>query len=419
MKLTSKYNRTTLLIAVIVIITAGIAYYLSISYILTDQVNHLLTGEEKEIFEYVQANQKLPEVYDSDVQRIVLTPVGEHHITRRYADTPFFNKKENSYESGRALISSIRAKGQNYKIQILESRVETDDLIEAIFGITIGMILALIFVLYVTNRVVLRRLWRPFYNILAKIHLFNLRDAPEIEIVPTEIDEFRQLNEAVSTMSLKVKNDYENLKAFTDNAAHELFTPIAIINSKLDTLIQQTELSEKQGKLVSDIYHTCGRLTRLNKSLLLLVKVENKLVKDEQQINMKEMITSMVDQFDELFRDKNLRVNCQAEDLTLFTSFYMMEILVNNLLTNAIRHNRVGGLINIRLTRNGLMVQNTGEGEALDSEHIFKRFNKSAESEGSGLGLTISQQICQNMGFNLTYKFIPPLHSFNVAFNRA
>lgn len=418
MKLTSKYNRTTLLLAIIVIVTAGIAYYFSISYILTDQVDHLLSSQEKEIVEYVQANQELPDVYDSDAQRIVLTPAKDH-IVRRYTDTPFFNKKENSYEPGRVLISSVKLKGQNYKIHILESKVETNDLIEAIFAITLGMILSLILVLYVVNRVVLGQLWKPFYNILSKIQVFNLHDAPAIETVPTEIDEFRELNEAVSAMSLKVKTDYDNLKVFTDNAAHELFTPIAIINSKLDTLIQQTELSDKQGKLVSDIYHTCGRLTRLNKSLLLLVKVENRLIKDDQQINMKDMIISMVDQFDELFRDKNLRVNCQVEDITLFTSLYQMEILVNNLLTNAIRHNRVGGLINIRLTGNGLMVQNTGEGEALNSEDIFKRFNKSAGSEGSGLGLTISRQICQNMGFSLVYKFVPPLHSFNVAFNRS
>lgn len=419
MKLTSKYNRTTLLITIIVIITAGISYYLSISFILTDQVSHLLSSEEKEIFDYVQANHELPDVYDTDAQKIVLTPVKDRVVVRRFTDTPFFNKQGNNYEAGRALISSVNVNGQNYKIQILESKVETEDLIQAVFGITTGMILTLILVLSVTNRLALRQLWKPFYEILAKIKLFTLSDAPVIEIVPTEIDEFRELNEAVNAMSLKVKTDYEDLKAFTDNAAHELFTPIAIINSKLDTLIQQTELSEKQSKLVSDIYHNCGRLTNLNKSLLLLVKVENKLVKDEQLVNMKDLVTGMVNRFEELFRDKELRVNCQAQDVELFTSFYLMEILVNNLLTNAIRHNRVGGLINIRLTGSGLMVQNTGEGEALDSEDIFKRFNKSAGSEGSGLGLTISRQICQNMGFSLIYKFVPPLHSFNVAFNRS
>jgi len=418
MRLSVKYNRTTLLITIPLILIAGIVYYLSISYILTDQVTHLLNSEEKEIYDYVDINHHLPQVFETNTQKIVLTPVKDDHIERRFTDTPFYNKKQGNYEAGRALISSIKVNGQNYKIQILESKVETEDLIQAIFAITLGLILVLILVLLITNRLILNRLWKPFYDTLSKIQLFNLKDMPAVEAANTDIDEFRELNEAVNKMSLKVKTDYEDLKAFTENAAHELLTPVAIINSKLDTLIQNTELSEKQSKLVSDMYQTVTRMTRLNKSLLLLVKVENKLIKDTQPVDLKKMITEMVDQFEELFHDKELVVNCRLDKNVIEASYYLMEILINNLLINAIRHNYLGGMVNIKLTANSLRVQNTGDDKALNNEDIFKRFNKSSDSEGSGLGLTICRQICQTSGFDLTYSFTASLHTFNINFSK-
>jgi len=124
----------------------------------------------------------------------------------------------------------------------------------------------------------------------------------------------------------------------------------------------------------------------------------------------------MLIQFEEIFLDKELKVIADLGEKELNTSTYLIDILLNNLLGNAIRHNRTGGEIRIKLTDEFLTIQNTGSSEALKDDEIFTRFNKSSESEGSGLGLTISRQICENLNFTLNYCYKAPFHTFTVNF---
>ncbi|MDB5134517.1 MAG: yedV [Mucilaginibacter sp.] len=430
MKLLAKYNLVNLVTTIIVMLITGIIYYQAISLILTKQLDKDLAVEENEIFEYVGLNHQLPQVFESNDQQITFTEAKPGSITRQFINTVYRNKKEgeehpkkrrhrheDEYESGRGLISSITVGGAYYKIQIVESKVETEDLIQIIFAITAGVILLLLITLFVTNRLLLNRLWQPFYNLLKELRLFSLADSKDIPLISTTIDEFKELNQAIVSMSARVKSDYKDLKTFTENASHELLTPIAVINSKLDTLIQTDNFNPQQSKLLNDLYSAVSRLTRLNQSLLLLVKIENRLLEGSQLINLRESIQEMVTQFEEIFQDKELKITCELNDKELQASPYLVDILLNNLLSNAIRHNYKGGEINIKLTGEQLLIQNTGENSVLQQDQIFTRFHKSSSSEGSGLGLTISRQICENLNFTLNYTFERRYHTFIVKFN--
>jgi signal transduction histidine kinase len=252
---------------------------------------------------------------------------------------------------------------------------------------------------------------------MSELRLFNIADTHEIPKLNTSIDEFKELNNTVVDMAAKARLDYHDLKIFTENASHELLTPIAVINSKLDTLIQTENFSEHQSKLLNDLYSAVSRLNRLNQSLLLLVKIENRLVHDKQQVNLREMIEEMIIQFEEIFNDKGLKLVYELDDKEIYASRYLAEILLSNLINNAIRHNHNGGGINITLSNERLAIKNTGDNAPLQDEKIFTRFHKSSGSEGSGLGLTISRQICENFGFSLEYLFEGGYHVFTVNFN--
>jgi signal transduction histidine kinase len=301
-------------------------------------------------------------------------------------------------------------------VLIVESKVETEDLIQIIFGITIGVILFLLLVLLIANRLILNRLWQPFYAILKELKLFNIADNLEIAQTITNIDEFKELNQAATAMSAKAKHDYKDLKAFTENASHELLTPIAVINSKLDTLIQTENFSDRQSKLLTDLYSAVSRLSRLNQSLLLLVKIENRLMTDQQKINLRELIAELLMQLEDIFLDKQITVTTDLADKEIMANRYLIEILLNNLIINAVRHNHAGGHIIINLTADSLTIKNTGNNAPLPEEQIFTRFHKSSGSEGSGLGLTISKQICENFNFSLRYQFHSPHHTFTIIF---
>ncbi|MBB5396475.1 HAMP domain-containing sensor histidine kinase [Mucilaginibacter sp. AK015] len=415
MNLFEKYNRINVGVTIVIMLVTGIVYYYTISHILTGQIDKDLVLEENEVFSYVSKNHRLPDVYESNHQQIVFTPSGQKKIKRRFLDTTYHDSDEKDLEAGRALISSVKLAGHNYSILVIQSKVETEDLIQIIFLITIGVIVSLLAILLLLNRVILKSIWKPFYKILLQLKEFSLANHANIHSTPSNIEEFAELDQAVISMADRVKSDYDNLKAFTENASHELMTPISVINSKLDTLVQTDEFTDKQSNLLNDIYCTVTRLTRLNKSMLLLAKIENGLIQDSQLIDVKEILEHGIYQHEEMIQQLDITLNISLGNKQLNANRSLMEILVNNLLSNAIRHNYTGGSLSVVLDTAKLTVSNTGK-NVFNFDQVLKRFHKSDESEGIGLGLTLCKQICDNYGFTLSHKQHSKTHAFSVVF---
>lgn len=428
MKLLSLYNRVNLITIVFILLITGYAYYSAISWVLNRQSDKDLKDEEMEITEYVSYNHHLPQTFESKYQQIIFTKVAPNSVQRQFVDTPYFKKwdinnpkrqeyhGDGEYDPGRALITFVTVNGEYYKVFIVQSTAETEDLLRIIFSITISVVLLLVVTLIITNRLILNKLWRPFYSIMNELKSFTITDGREIPKINTSIDEFKRLNQVVIDMAEKARLDYKTLKSFTENASHELLTPIAVINSKLDSLLQTDNFNEAQSKLLNDLYGGVSRLNRLNQSLLLLVKIENGLLNEQKRIELSLLIEEMLIQFEEIFADKELQINTSLNHKEIIASSYLIEILLSNLLTNAVRHNYAMGKIGISLTDEKLEIKNTGDPAPLQAEKIFTRFHKSSGSEGSGLGLTISRQICENFDFSLRYSFSEPYHIFTVMF---
>jgi signal transduction histidine kinase len=415
MKLLDRYNRVNIGVTIIIMLVTGVVYYYTISHILTGQIDKDLVLEENEVFSYVSKNHRLPDVYESNHQQIVFAPLSDKKIDRRFLDTTYHDSDEKDLEAGRALISSVSVSGQNYRILVTQSKVETEDLIQIIFLITIGVIVSLLVILIVLNRVILKSIWKPFYKVLFQLKEFSLASNPTIHSTPSTIEEFTELDQAVISMADRVKNDYQNLKTFTENASHELMTPISVINSKLDTLVQTDEFTDKQSKLLNDIYGTVTRLTRLNKSMLLLAKIENGLIQDNTDVDVKEILVESLYQHEEMIHQLNIKLTTDLHDKIIRANKSLIEILLNNLLSNAIRHNYQNGELSVYLDADKLSISNTGEG-AFDFDRALKRFHKSDGSEGIGLGLTLCKQICDNYRFTLGYQKNGKMHVFSVTF---
>lgn len=415
-KLLDKYNRVSLLITVTVIIVTGIVYYFTISYILTGQVDKDLLVEENEIFDYVKLNARLPQVFKSEDLKIRFFPIDQDTVKRTFSNTRYYNEREHDQESGRSLISSVLVGKQRYRIVITESKVETEDLIRVIFVITLLIIFSLLLILLLINRVLMRNLWKPFYQTLCQIKRFNLADHSKITKLETEIEEFYDMNVEVTAMSERVQQDYQLLKNFVENAAHELMTPLAVINTKLDTLVQDGNISNAQGEIISQLYSNVGRLKQLNKSMLLLARIENKMIPDYEEIDLQAEIMEKAADYRELAAPRNITIETKTRQLNVSASRQLFSILLSNLILNAIRHNFDGGSVNIVLTERQLKVCNTGNTPPLDANQIFQRFYKSPESEGTGLGLTLVKEICDGHGFSVAYSYDNHWHCFTVSF---
>lgn len=414
MKLSTRYNRVNISTSIIVLAITGVLYYLFIHLILTNKLDRDLAVEENEIRQYTQTYQKLPlpaSYLDQQVSYKELR--SDKTDIRDFSYTTYLNPKENEIEPGRSLITTVNLKGKPVMVTITKSRVESEDLVRVILLITLAVTVIVLIALLLINRFVLNRLWQPFYTTLDNMRTFEVTRGDTITSPSTPIDEFNELNTSVNAMAEKVRKDYKELKSFTDNASHEMMTPLAVINSKLDSLLQTDSFTEHQGALLADIYHATGRLSRLHQSLLLLAKIENNLIPDAQEVDLDRLLQDKIRQFRELFDRDNLQIEMQICPRKIFMSRYLADILLNNLFSNAVRHNTQGGQIIVSLADTRLKISNTGREMSMHNR-LFDRFSKSNESDGMGLGLAISKQICNLNGFALTYDYHDGLHVFTV-----
>lgn len=415
MKLLTRYNRSTITITTAIMLFAAVAYYFAISAVLSRQVDKALEVEEHEVRDHVLLNGTLPHVFSTNHQAILFTPLTSLP-KRKFVDTVYRDLKDEELEPARALYTWVEVRGKQYRVVVVQSKVETEDLVKVIFLITLGLIVALLAALFFLNRIILSNIWKPFYKILEQLKAFNLAENSAIKMVPSGIDEFKELDIAVNMMTDRVKGDYQALKAFTENASHELMTPISVINSKLDTFVQTGNFTNTQSKLLNDMYASVTRLSRLNKSMLLLAKIENGLIADKQELNLKTLVEEALNQFEDPILAREITIESQLDDKPMQASLLLMEVLISNLISNALRHNKPGGFISIELNHLKLQVSNSSNADKLRPDYLFRRFQKSSSSEGSGLGLTISKQICDIYGFNLDYMHLNGVHHFMVTF---
>jgi len=337
----------------------------------------------------------------------------------RYFDTTYNDPKGKENEAGRAVSGLITVKNQHYKFIITESRGSTEFLIQVISLITIVLAVMLVLIIFLTNRYILNDLWKPFHKTLAQLKSFSPSDNKPLNLDDTKVDEFNELNGTVQVMASKVKNDFQHLKQFTEDASHEMQTPLAVITSKLDTLIQDEALKGEHFDQLHDIYAATSKLSRLNQSLLLLVKIENNLIDDIETLRLDMLIEEKIKQFHELISGKLINVKTDLLPKEITASKYLIDILLNNLFSNAIRHNNNNGEIIINLNSSGLTFQNTGSLNALDPGTLFNRFQKRAKSDGTGLGLAIVKNICSICKWDIEYAYNYPFHILQITFNEA
>ncbi|MGY3053808.1 signal transduction histidine kinase [Pedobacter sp. UYEF25] len=416
MKLSRKYNQVNLLVSLAMLIITGIVYYVVISVILQNKLDADLLIEEHEIFYYAKKFQELPlssNYIDEEIIYKKIPAIGDKK--RFFADADIFNSKENETEPARKLTTFLKIKNQSYQVTIIRSTVESDDLLHIILLITLGITGILLLSSASINRLILNKLWQPFYKLLRQLKDFNLSNSDTLSVEPTTISEFEELGSSVSEMATRVNRDYKELKSFTDTASHEMNTPIAVVLSKLDLLLQTNPINEEQSMILTDIYDALGKLSRLNQTLLLLTKIENNLLPDAQSINLAEVLISKLRQFEGMLEQKNVTVSTELVPKELMMSRFLMDILLNNLLSNAIKHNVPAGVVEISLTDTTLSIANSGRDEEIP-DLFFNRFSKSQSSDGLGLGLALVKQICALYHFDFLYQYQNDKHTINIIF---
>lgn len=247
---------------------------------------------------------------------------------------------------------------------------------------------------------------------------FNVSANNNLQLEESNINEFTELNQAVSLMTTRVSQDYNEIKNFTENASHEIQTPLAIIKSKLELLSQGESMKEEQMNTIQSMQEATNRLSKLNHSLILLTKIDNRQFSEKEEINVGILINKHLSNYEELLAAKLISVTKNiVGDVMLNMNEMLAEILISNLITNAIRHNVENGTIDIELKPHRLLISNTGMTLNADPAEMFERFKKDkVSSESLGLGLSIVKKICERYGYEICYRYADLLHITSISF---
>ena len=418
-KLLHKTSKVYLLFSVMLLIVSAPLFYCITERLYIEETDETLILHKNEFVKY-----SLPTLKNADIKNwnkynrnIKIEP-----FKNSGKDTIFYNSYYDALDAEiepyRELNASILIEGNPYTYSARINLVEKEDLMKSIailFLVIISLFLVGLFI--ITKRLSIN-LWKPFYETLNQIEKFEIDKSNHPKFAETNIEEFNRLNNSIEKLITKNTSIYHSQREFIENAAHELQTPLAVFQAKIDTLIQNADFTQEQYKMLSSLNDSVSRLNRLNKNLLLLSKMENDIYNEKQTINLKEAIEKHFDFFTEQAKAKNLIIKTEMnEAVAVKSNPVLAEILISNLFLNAIRHNVSDGQVLVTLSNHSLTFSNTGQSQNLVADKLFNRFSKSNPSEqGNGLGLAIIKKIADQNNWKISYSFANNFHSFSVAF---
>jgi signal transduction histidine kinase len=415
MKLLKKTTRTYFIISASAFVIAGVVIYFVTSFFFEEQLNEKLLSDRMSVIRNIEKNGSVPYFYPFIEVKKVPEQVERPVV---YGDTLIFDVNEKENIPFRQISSLVAIKGQMYLIVVRDTLLEKSDML-MIIGIAIGIVFVLLnILLYFINNKLSHKIWQPFYDTLNDLRRFS-HDDPGFKLsAVTEIDEFIELNKTLEDLTSKVISDYQSLKRFAEDASHEIQTPLAVIQTKLETLMQYPDLKKDQAELIKSAYASVQRISKLTQTLLLLTKIANDQFPEKRALNLSELLEEKVKLFEDHINGKSLILKKEIEpECFLEANYFLTESMVINLIGNATRHCITGGIVHIRLNKNNLEISNSGAPFAVPSSKLFERFFKiNKSSESSGLGLSIIKEICTLNRWKINYVYENCQHKFIVGF---
>jgi signal transduction histidine kinase len=414
MKLTTHYYRHILPIVLLLFLATIVASYFLIRRTLRRELDYALLRSKSRIESYTRRQHRLPEVTSFDDQLVRFSP-GRAPQPTVFSDTMQYISEQKKEHISRKLTFSLLLDGQSWDVSVSQPLEGTRHLTILIAEIAITTLSVTMFLFILVNRRLLKRLWRPFYQSLDLIRSFKVDEPARSPYPDSAIEEFRLMNKHFEQAADNASRDYRNLKEFSENASHELQTPLAILRSNLDLLAQEV-MTQRGSELMQAAYRALRRTSHLHESLLLLTRIDNRQFTRVDDVRIDLLLADKVLQLQEMLSANGIVCRVDLEQTSRPANRELMDILLNNLFSNAIRHNRENGEIHAKVKANYLRVSNTGPGRALDSSRLFRRFYKDSEkTANNGLGLSIVKQICDTTAMQVQYVFAEGWHTFTVS----
>ncbi len=334
-----------------------------------------------------------------------------------YSDTLIYETVDLEWDEFRKLTSTFELDGKLYRLDIVVARMETHEIVSSILQSLLVVFVLMVAAFYFTTRYFSKKLWKPFYHTLQQLNRFEVDQSREIDLKPGRIEEFILLNKSIADLTNRTQSTFQNQKQFIENASHEMQTPLAIAQSKLELLITDPHLTEHQADIIQTLIRSTQRLAKLNKILLLLSKIENQQFLEKEGVLIKPLLEEILINFEEQQQSLNIQVEISvAESASFHANKTLADLLITNLVKNAFFHNQHNGSIRIEMRDRNFSITNTSPTSEIPKERLFQRFYKQSSAKDSwGLGLAMVKKICDINQWTLSYQWEKGRHIFIVS----
>ena len=387
----------------------GTFFYYTVIDEVMDETDDALANCRDIIVGKILADSTLLDTEDKIIHSYSIRPLTTEeveHYRDRYYDGTVYIETEDEYEPVRIMKSCFMATDlKYYELELRLSTLERDDLIAAIFKYLVALYIALLCCIIFSTRLILKSVFRPLDRLLEWLENVSPGHPAPYLNPDCRIREFRTLNRAALEMHERAEKAYREQKEFIENASHELQTPLAVINGKLELLAEHENLDEEELKNIDDMFRSLHRAIQLNKSLLLLSRIQNRQFEEVTEVDMNPHVRKILELLSDLYEEKELDYHLSdTEDCRIRMNESLAHTLLTNLIKNAIIHSPDHGRVDIVIHSARIEIINDGN-QALDKQQIFKRFYKgnAGQKESTGLGLSIAQSIANLYHIKLTY----------------
>lgn len=412
--------RISLALIVVLTVWAGF-FYMAVVEEVNDEVDDTLEDYSEGLIIRALSGEDMPTASNGSNNQYYLYEVSESYAASHpqitYRDEMVFITEKSETEPARVLITIFRTEDERYmELVVYTPTIEKLDLLRAILGWIIFLYVLLLLIILSINIWVFRKNMKPLYVLLKWLDSSQLGKKNGPLENTTKITEFRKLNAATMAFAERGEKLFEQQKTFIGNASHEMQTPLAICRNRLEMLMEDETLTEHQLNELIKTHQTLENLTRMNRSLLLLCKIENGQFVDTRSVCLNDILAHYLDDYKEVYAYRNITVTVTTDSsFCVEMNDSLVSVLVTNLLKNSFVHNIDGGFIYIKITANTFEISNTGE-KPLDRERIFERFYQGQKKEGStGLGLALVDSICKANHLKIDYTYVENRHIFTIS----
>ncbi len=421
MKLLSYTYRKLALLLFLLMAVWGVLFYYAIIDEVVDETDDTLENYGEILMESALHDPSILETEGSLMSFYKFTPISEEegrHYRQVFYDATVYIELEDEDEPVRVMCTAFRMPdGQYYELKLMISILERDDMVEAMLWYLGALFLLFLICTSIGIQLVLKGVFRSLHRLLDWLHCIQPgKEVPPLDN-PTKIREFRQLSDAALDMGNRSYKAYEEQKQFIENASHELQTPLAIVRGKVELLAESEGMTEQQMEQLDEIYATLGRAVKLNKSLLLLSRIENGQYTEMEDVSVDEILDELLPDLMDIYEHKQVRLIRKREEqpFIIRCNHSLAQILVSNLVKNSLLHNREEGELQVLTTPTSLVIKNTGD-VPLDGEKLFRRFyhGMDGKKDSTGLGLAIARSIALSSSLKLTYEWQDGMHTFRL-----